>query len=312
MTATPKPNSPPDAMIETGALNDIAAMMSEFVDNWPQPKRFATALKLIAKTIRAALDPPLGEARDTWEVRPCKDRLGNVSSWDICLPTEPDATGVAVVASVYSGEAVANEIVALWNTRAMQAAPEGDDALREAICSPAYALAFVLFGERDVFANADRVVAAAKKAGVRIARLLSAAPDGDDAESLDRVAWAIAGVENKGCPNWGSFSPREYGVFIDMARAAIAALSAPLVDRGMVGPWEAVLALTKAADEAAEWITNARELARGEGTISSLPMGKGEAAGRRGEREVRNLRAAIRKARAALARADAPKVEMDK
>lgn len=39
-------------------LNDIAAMMSEFVDNWPQPKKLSTALALIAKTMRVALDPP--------------------------------------------------------------------------------------------------------------------------------------------------------------------------------------------------------------------------------------------------------------
>ncbi len=39
-------------------LNDIAVMMSEFVDNWPEPKKIDTALALIAKTMRAALDPP--------------------------------------------------------------------------------------------------------------------------------------------------------------------------------------------------------------------------------------------------------------
>lgn len=56
-----------------------------------------------------------------WEVRPCKDRLGNVSSYDICLPTEPGATGVAVVASVYSGEAVANEIAEAHNRELLRA-----------------------------------------------------------------------------------------------------------------------------------------------------------------------------------------------
>lgn len=40
------------------ALEAIAEMMGEFVDNWPQPKRVGTALKLIAKTMRAALEPP--------------------------------------------------------------------------------------------------------------------------------------------------------------------------------------------------------------------------------------------------------------
>ncbi len=33
-------------------------MMSEFVDNWPEPKKVSTALALIAKTMRAALDAP--------------------------------------------------------------------------------------------------------------------------------------------------------------------------------------------------------------------------------------------------------------
>lgn len=54
---------------------------------------------------------------DRWEVRPCKDKLGHTTSFDICLPSKPEDRGVAVVASVYSGEAVANEIAELWNTR---------------------------------------------------------------------------------------------------------------------------------------------------------------------------------------------------
>lgn len=49
---------------------------------------------------------------DDWEVAPCVDRLGHVTSWDICLPQKPGACGVAVVASVYSGEAVARAILA--------------------------------------------------------------------------------------------------------------------------------------------------------------------------------------------------------
>ena len=40
---------------EADTLNDIAVMMSEFVDNWPQPKRVETAFALIAKTLREAL-----------------------------------------------------------------------------------------------------------------------------------------------------------------------------------------------------------------------------------------------------------------
>ena len=40
-------------------LNDIAVMMSEFVDNWPQPKKVSTALALISKTLRTALGDKL-------------------------------------------------------------------------------------------------------------------------------------------------------------------------------------------------------------------------------------------------------------
>jgi hypothetical protein len=47
-----------------------------------------------------------------WEVGPCVDRLGHVQSWDINVRGEPDARGVAVIASVYSGEAVARAILA--------------------------------------------------------------------------------------------------------------------------------------------------------------------------------------------------------
>jgi len=38
-------------------VNDIAVMMSEFVDNWPAHKRIETSIALIAKTLRAALNP---------------------------------------------------------------------------------------------------------------------------------------------------------------------------------------------------------------------------------------------------------------
>ena len=48
------------------------------------------------------------DAVERWEVRPCKDRAGN---YDICLPVEPGATGVVVIASVYAGKEVADEIV---------------------------------------------------------------------------------------------------------------------------------------------------------------------------------------------------------
>ena len=43
------------AVSEADVLNDIGVMMSEFVDNWPQPKRLDTALALVAKTLRAAI-----------------------------------------------------------------------------------------------------------------------------------------------------------------------------------------------------------------------------------------------------------------
>jgi hypothetical protein len=44
---------------EAQLLNDIAVMMGEFVDNWPNPKKVSTALALIAKTIRASLGCPI-------------------------------------------------------------------------------------------------------------------------------------------------------------------------------------------------------------------------------------------------------------
>lgn len=37
-------------------------------------------------------------------------------SYDICLPADPKASGCAVIASVYSGEAVAQEIVDAHNS----------------------------------------------------------------------------------------------------------------------------------------------------------------------------------------------------
>lgn len=43
---------------ERELLGQIATTMGEFVDNWPQPKRVDTALKLIAKTMRTLLNPP--------------------------------------------------------------------------------------------------------------------------------------------------------------------------------------------------------------------------------------------------------------
>lgn len=59
---------------------------------------------------------------DRWEVRPCVDKRGNVTSYDICLPSEPGASGVAVIASVYSGKDVADDIVFAHNTPLRRAA----------------------------------------------------------------------------------------------------------------------------------------------------------------------------------------------
>lgn len=82
-------------------LNDIAVMMSEFVDNWPHPRRISTALALIAKAMRAALDPPkhrfwgAGEPDcpadikaangELWKLR-CKICGKDNPRNDICLP----------------------------------------------------------------------------------------------------------------------------------------------------------------------------------------------------------------------------------
>jgi hypothetical protein len=47
-----------------------------------------------------------------WEVGPCVNHLGNVTSWDINIKPREGDKGVVVVASVYSGEAVARAILA--------------------------------------------------------------------------------------------------------------------------------------------------------------------------------------------------------
>jgi hypothetical protein len=53
---------------------------------------------------------------ERWEVRPCVDKQGNVNSYDICLASEPEAAGVAVIASIYSGKEVADDIAFAHNT----------------------------------------------------------------------------------------------------------------------------------------------------------------------------------------------------
>jgi hypothetical protein len=70
----------------------------------------------------------MGEEVLRWEVRPCQDAQGNFRCYDICLPAEPEAKGIAVVASVFSGEAVANEIAAAHN-QALTAPMSEDEAL---------------------------------------------------------------------------------------------------------------------------------------------------------------------------------------
>lgn len=49
---------------EAKVLADIAAMMSEHVENWPNPRRISTALALIDKTLAAALNSVTPEAYD--------------------------------------------------------------------------------------------------------------------------------------------------------------------------------------------------------------------------------------------------------
>ena len=48
-----------------------------------------------------------GETMKHYRVLPCVNHLGNQTGWDICHPSEPDAPGVAVVATVFEGEDVA-------------------------------------------------------------------------------------------------------------------------------------------------------------------------------------------------------------
>ena len=60
------------SIADADVLNDIAVMMSEFVDKWPNPKKFSTSLALIAKTMRAALtgrEHTIAEADETCILR---------------------------------------------------------------------------------------------------------------------------------------------------------------------------------------------------------------------------------------------------
>lgn len=53
---SPTVSAVPVGIPSEDVLLDISVMMTEFVDNWPEPKRISTALALIAKTLRAALN----------------------------------------------------------------------------------------------------------------------------------------------------------------------------------------------------------------------------------------------------------------
>lgn len=59
LSALRTPEAKPETdEVEAETVSKIAAMMAEFVDNWPPHKRLDTSLKLVAKTIRSLLDPP--------------------------------------------------------------------------------------------------------------------------------------------------------------------------------------------------------------------------------------------------------------
>ena len=53
-----------DVVERVAVLDGIAVMMSEFVENWPEPKRIETALELVAKGVpSAAICERLGISR---------------------------------------------------------------------------------------------------------------------------------------------------------------------------------------------------------------------------------------------------------
>jgi hypothetical protein len=88
------------------------------------------------------------EGAEDWEVGPCVDRLGHTTSWDINVKPQPGDRGVAVIASVYSGEKVARAILAAvkFNIAERLASKGADDGLREAL-ETARQRAVVLFQE---------------------------------------------------------------------------------------------------------------------------------------------------------------------
>lgn len=56
----PKWNDPKES-VPWAALNAIRDMMVGHVTNWPEPKKFSTAIALVDKTLHIALKAPAGE-----------------------------------------------------------------------------------------------------------------------------------------------------------------------------------------------------------------------------------------------------------
>jgi hypothetical protein len=63
----------------------------------------------------------LAGADENWEVGPCVNHLGHVTSWDISVRPRSGDKGVVVIASVYSGEETARAILAAIHTAAIEA-----------------------------------------------------------------------------------------------------------------------------------------------------------------------------------------------
>ena len=72
--------------------------------------------RMSAETEQNAASANPQKGGECWEVFPCVNRMGNIVSYDIGPPTEPDAKGGVVIASVYAGEQVARQIAGMWNS----------------------------------------------------------------------------------------------------------------------------------------------------------------------------------------------------
>lgn len=131
---------------ETEPMTDevLKGQLAEILRSWASA--YATSNRVMAYDLREAAvalsrpsEPTPSEAVERWEVRPCFDHTGkNIRCYDICLPAEPEATGVAVIASVYSGQAVAQQIADAHNrsqpTRpSTEVSEEEVERLREAL-----------------------------------------------------------------------------------------------------------------------------------------------------------------------------------